>query len=64
MDLFGSKRRAKDLMILEKARHDLLDTNGPIVCSCGWTGVNVRGRSASWIEGYFASHIRVCKRGW
>jgi len=64
MDLFGSRRRAKDLMVLEKARHDLLDIDGPITCSCGWTGANVRGRSTHEIEGYFAAHIRTCKRGW
>ena len=71
MDIFGTKRRNKDLLLMEKARHDMVsDHSGPptqLACSCGWTGpVIPTWAPTHGIEAHFASHVRWSRvgRGW
>lgn len=62
MDLLGTDRRRQDLMVLERPRHRIDDTDGPLTCSCGWQGRNVLGRPARDIERAFARHLRRARR--
>lgn len=61
MDLFGTKRRAKDLAIAEASHHQMLETdigNRYLRCSCGWSGPRMHFSSLVEKEVYFASHLR------
>lgn len=62
MDLFGTKRRAKDLAIAEASHHQMLETDiidSNLRCSCGWTGPRMNHISLAEKQVYFASaHLR------
>lgn len=67
MDLFGFKRRNKDLILLEKSQHSIAQLGSRLTCSCGWeNGRGVDQMPQHEIDSYFAGHIRASRfqRGW